>query len=572
MVAYQARQEPEEALAAAQRLADRFRQQGEKREEAATMRKIAAVHLKNKEPDQALRAGQEALAASRALGDKWGEAAALRLLAQVRLDKQEPGEALRAAESALALYKRLGSDLKEDGDDVSGATGSRLTARDGEVAALEASVSANSLMGGMDEAAHIAYEAQQRFRSQQEKKGQAAMLLSLAEVHLAKQEIDEALNALVQAPALFMAVGDKRSEAIAWHKIAQLHLSRGEGGLALRAAEESLGAYRKLGDKRGKATLSQLIADVHFALAAVGAGNGQAALRAAQEAVSLYQDLGDKVAEAVSLHILANAQLMTRSYQDALKTARDAEVLFKDLSDSRGEAGALLLAAGAHLGEGEFEEAKRIGKDAADLFRQLGDFTGEDTAQDFVDNIKSYETGQLNRADFCGFSMRGADAGFGGSTAVQAQPRRERAPRKPRQMSNLSDIELIKADGSRETKTTLAIFEGFETRQAGKAPRPAGARGGSAPGGTFSSQFEDGIEKRGAPQREQVLYSVRWVQCAAGRGTSPSGSRRGGREFTKVEDKRITVPLELGAPREGWGSRAGLTSRLFEAVGEQRGV
>lgn len=199
-----------------------------------------------------------------------------------------------------------------------------------------------------------------------------------------------------------------------------------------------------------------------------------------------------------------------------------------------------------------------------DLFRQLGDFAGEDTAQDFLDSIKSYETGQLNRTDFCGFSMRGADAGLGGSTVAQTQPRRQRAPRKPRQMSNLSDIELIKADGSRETKTTLAIFEGFETRQAGKAPsRPAGKPG--APGGPFSSQFEDGMGR--APQREQVLYSVRWIQCAAGRGTSPSGSRRGGREFTKLEDKRITVPLELGPPKEGWGSRAGLTNRLFEAVG-----
>ncbi|CAE8679829.1 unnamed protein product [Polarella glacialis] len=549
------RQDPTEALACGQRMADSFRQRGEKKEEGLTMCRIASIHLSNKEPDQALRAAQTALASLQAAGDRRGEADTLKLLAQIRLEKEEPGEALRVAEQACTLYRNQAFPTRQS--------------RDSEIACIKAVVDSNAMMGGIDEAARVAGEAQRRFHGIKEKRGEGAALLMIAKLHLMRQETEDSMNALVKAPPLFLAVGDRQGEAEAWQQIAKIHLNKGEAGLAQRAAEECALAYRKLGDKKGRAGAAQLVADVHFALASVGAGSPQEALRAAQEAVSLYQDLGDKQRAAVSLHILANAQLMSQSFPDALKAAQDGEAAFKALRDPCGEAGSLLLAAGAHLGEGEFEECKRVAQEARDLFRQGGDNVGEDSVEDFLDNVASYEKGQLNRDDFRGFSMRSVESVQAGP-AKGAQPRRERASRKPRQMSNIADIELIKADTSKDTKITLAFFEGFESRSAGGGSRPA-PKAPEAAGG-FSKGFQDGIDKFGAPQKEQVLYSVRWVQASAGRGAAAGPKKVGKREFAKEEDKRVVSSMQLGAPKENWGSGYGKTNRLFAAAGEQRGV
>jgi len=576
IAAYQAKQEVDLALREAQRFADRCRQNGDKVEEAVTMRKIASTHLANKEPDQALRAAQTALAAFRSLGDRKGEASMLLLLAQIRVDKDEPGEALRVAESALSVYRRLGKDAEDD----EGGAG-KVLFRDGEIKALRAIGKANSLMGGADEALRVAHDAAGRFRGMQDKKGEASMMVMMGEMYHAKNMLDDALNVLVQAPALFLTVGDRRGEAEAWQKMAEIHTMKGEAAMALRSAEESLGCFKKIGEKLGKAAMSQLVADSHFLLASVGQANGQDAYRAAQEAVSTYQELGDKKNIAKAMHALANAQLMTRTFEDALKSAKEAQVLYRDLGDTRGEASSCLLEAGGYLGNGDFDDARRAAKESSVLFRQGGDPGGADAADDFGETVGRYEKGELNKEEFIGFSMQLTQVPSsqpGGPPGVQSSIRRDRPLPRRKQMSNLTDIELIKADATKDSKTILCVFEGFESRQAGKAPtRPGGAKGPKgAAGGAFSSGFEDDMGKRGALQREQVLYSVRWVQCSQGpRSGSPPGSKRTGarREFTKEDDKQVKLPMDLSAPREGWGSRAGPTNRMFEAVGgDQRGV
>lgn len=572
MSAHQAKQEPDLAMREAQRFADRLRQQGQKQDEASTMKIIASVHLAYKEPDQALRAAQTALAGYRGLGDRKGEAATLLLLSEIRIQKDEPGESLRVAESALTVYRRLGNDTAEDEE----GAGKALF-RDGEIKALRLVGKSNAMMGGADEALRVAYDAAGRFKSLQDKRGEASMMVMMGEMYSSKQMQEDALNVLVQAPAMFLSVGDRRGEAEAWQKMAEIHTNKGEAAMALRSAEEALGCFKKCGDKLGKAVMSQMVADSHFLLASVGAANGQDALRAAQEAIATFQELGDKKGVAKGVHSLANAQLMTRSFQDALRTSRESQGLYRELGDTRGEASSCLLEAGAFLGEGEYDSARRAAKEAQQLFRQAGDLGGDGAADDFHETVGQYEKGQLNKDEFIGFSMQMTQTtvGPGGAPPV----RRERPVRR-KQMSNLSDIELIKADASKDSKTILCVFEGFETRQAGKAPSRPNKGGAAAGGGAFSGGFEDDMNKRGGPQREQVLYSVRWVQCAQPRanspprGSSPPGSKRSGRrEFTKEEDKQVKLQMDLRAPREGWGSRAGPTTRMFEAVGgDQKGV
>lgn len=542
--------DPTEALRCGQELTDKFRQANDKKNEAACMYGVAGIHLSSKELEQALRGAQEAAACYKLAGDRMGEAKALNLLAQVRILKEEPGDAVKAAEQACMLYR-------------SGAVGGRAI-RDAELKSIKSQVDAHAMMGGIDEAMRLASEQQRRFKSSKEKKGEGSCLLMLAKLHQMRGESDDALNALVQAPSLFLAVGDRRGEAEAWQQIAKIHLSKGQAQQAQRAAEECSLAYRKLGDKRGRAVAAQLVADVHFALASLGAGNPQEALKAAQEAASLFQELDEKASLAVALHILCNAQLMTKSFEDALKTAQDAETQFRALRDGAGEAGSLLLQAGAHLGEKNFEECKRCAKECKDLFKSAGDVMGEDSVEDFLDIIAAYEKGQQNVDDFRGFSMRTdmpAVAQKGGQKASR-QPRKNRS-----QMSNIADIELIKAEASKESKLTLAFFDGFESRAAGAGARPD--KGGKDKGG-----LKDSLESgHGYPQKEQVLYSVRWVQASQGKSGAGLQPRRGGnREFIKEEDQRVVTAGDLGAPKENWGSRYSQSDRIQQGNGGRSGL
>merc|ERR1712056_99186 len=140
-----------------------------------------------------------------------------------------------------------------------------------------------------------------------------------------------------------------------------------------------------------KAQMLRIIADAHFALASDGTGNGREALRAAKEAVSIYQELRDKAMEAITLHIRANAELMTKNFLDAQQTAKSAEGLFQEVGDAHGEASSMLLVGGAHLGQGSFDQARTAGHEARDLFRQAEDEGGEDAVEAFLDTLKKYE-------------------------------------------------------------------------------------------------------------------------------------------------------------------------------------
>merc|ERR1740121_2299508 len=321
---------------------------------------------------------------------------------------------------------------------------------------------------------------------------------------------------------------------------------KGEPGLALRAAEEARTSYSKLGEKAGKAVASQLVAEAQFALVPFGQGNSREAVRAAQDAATLFEGLNDSPSWAVALHVLANAQLMSHSGTDAQKTAREAEKLFQGLGDTRGQAGALLLVSGGYLSAGEYAEARDAAKDARDLFRQVGDGAGEDSVEDFLDSLKQYESGQLNRADFVGFSMRGPEAADGQQV--------RRRPKDKQVDTSLATIELI-VPGAKNEKFTMALFDGFESRQA-RAPGQR-ARSGSA---AVAEAFAQEVAKA-APAKDQAVYTVRWVPSRGG----PGEPKPNPKEPQKVEDRRINVTFNLGQPTAGWGGRTGPSNRMFTA-------
>lgn len=79
------------------------------------------------------------------------------------------------------------------------------------------------------------------------------------------------------------------------------------------------------------------------------------------------------------------------------------------------------------------------------------------------------------------------------------------------------------------SKVTLCFFDGFESRSAGGGARPAPKAEAGGPG----------MKELGVPEKEQVLYSVRWVQASGKKGQE--AAKKGRREFTKAHRVFVEV-------------------------------
>lgn len=518
--AYVSKGELEEAVNAIKKEADRLQQKGHTKQQAAMLCQASELAISNKDHDLGLAPIMQALSIYKSLGDKKGEATALNALAQIKLEQGETGDALRSAETASVIFKELGK-----------------AGFDGYIASLDCVIKATASMSSAEEALNFAAGMLKSFSKEREKRGEAVMLMAIASLQVEEKDIDGALSTLNQVPALFAAVGDKNGEANAWTKMAQVHFARSEPGLALRAAEEALAAFSKVGDKSGKARAAMLVADAHFSLAPYGEGNGRDACKAAQEAMSAYESMGNKAMQALATQVLANAQLMSQSYEDAKRNAAKAEELFQEVSDRHGQAGSLLIIAGAHLGAGEFPEARDRAKEAREYFRSMRDDSGEDGVEDFLADLKDYEAGKRKKGDFMGFSM---DVGA---------PRQENKPRRRRTDdhkfdASKTDVEMMTV-GDKNDRITIQFFDRFESRSA-RAP-PAGGGGGK------KSKDEDK-----GPEKTQVLYSVRWIKSGA------SGDRLA-HKSDNLADKRVSMSLDMGQPKDGFG-RTGPTNRTLLAA------
>jgi len=367
--------------------------------------------------------------------------------------------------------------------------------------------------------------------------------------------MDMALKALVQAGPLFSAVGDKQGEGNAFAKLANAYMMKRDPVAAGRAAQEAVIVFRKMGDKLMTANMLQAVAEVQFTLVGEGKGNGREAMRAATEAVSIYRELQDKAAEATTMHILANAQLMLRNFSEAEETAKAAQSIFQDLGDGPGEAGTLLLVAGSHLGRGAYEEAKQVAKDARDIYQKQGDEKGEDSADDFLDSLKDFESGKLNSQDFVGFSAQGQG---------ERKPRDKKEKGKPaasQQQSNKADVWLFGTNpqGQRDVSYFCDAYEG----RAATAP---GARPGR------SEKKDDrgygAIEEKST--KDLALYVVRYVPLTEKDVPERDpAAEAAATSRVKREEVRFAESATLGVPKGGL-LRTGCTSRMLEAVGAQR--
>merc|ERR1712217_340015 len=227
---------------------------------------------------------------------------------------------------------------------------------------------------------------------------------------------------------------------------------------------------------------------------------------------------------------------MSQSNEDAKRNAAKAEELFQEVGDRHGQAGSLLMLAGAHLDSGEFPEARDRAKEAREFFRNMRDDAGEDGVEDFLDDLKEYESGNRKKDDFMGFAM-------GPAPQKDGKSRKRRTSDKPFDASK-TDV-LMMTLGDKGDRLNVQFFDHFESRAA-RAP------GGGGGGGKKADDSK-------GPQKTQVLYSVRWIRSGA--SGDPLAHKTNG-----AEDKRLAMTLDMGQPKDGFGQTSIANRRVLASA------
>jgi tetratricopeptide (TPR) repeat protein len=196
----------------------------------------------------------------------------------------------------------------------------------------------------MDSAIEIAKEAVGLFRAMGSRKGEAEMMLKIAEVHLYKDEPDQAIAVAREARAIYTEVNDPHGEAQALHITINANMSNEEDtDDALTAAKDVVklfqGRDRKTADEDKKAVANALhtLAQVHLARF-----EAQEALEAAQSAQTYFLEANEKkYGTALVLNTISQIHQVDGKMADALKAAKQSMEVYQEIGYRPGEANAL---------------------------------------------------------------------------------------------------------------------------------------------------------------------------------------------------------------------------------------
>ncbi|MEV0757038.1 BTAD domain-containing putative transcriptional regulator [Streptosporangium sp. NPDC050280] len=246
--------------------------------------------------------------AARRTGHRHGEALLLRSLADLRRTEGRLEEAADALGRALPLAEahevartrhRLGL--------VRLAQGRRPEAEACFVACLAAFSAAGDrrgradalrALGGARQAEDLLRESLAVYRELGDPRGEAAVSLDLAGLHLERRRVAEARERAERGLGLVRRLGDRLPEAAGLVLLARVALAEGRPDIARGGAEEALGTFREYGDRRGAGrallTLAAALLDLDEVDGAVGA---------VSDAVGEFDALGDRdgLAEAEEL-------------------------------------------------------------------------------------------------------------------------------------------------------------------------------------------------------------------------------------------------------------------------------
>lgn len=297
---------------------------------------------------------------------KMREAGLLFSVAEAHLDEAEHEEAMTAAESALNIFREI-EECRGVADSLRLVVHC-MRAMSEEERSQGRGLNADDLL---IKGESMAEEELANFRESGDERGQAAMLLSIAEVGCASRgttKRDEALAAAEDARALFNEVSDTKMEALCCNLLCEVLFRKRNVRAARAAGEEAAELYKSIGDLKGQGRALHLIA-YHD----IRGGPMESALRSCRKSVRIFQELADKRHQALSLMTISDWYLMREDGRGALKSAEAAMELLQDVRKSQTlEATVVGHLVEANLQVGNPKQALIVAQEAADKFEASG--------------------------------------------------------------------------------------------------------------------------------------------------------------------------------------------------------
>jgi len=346
--------EVDSAIPSANAALEIFRSIQDKHGEAKSLHILASATAYLSGHDDAVRYGIEALEIWRDLGLRRMEAFEQNCIGAWNISNRNPQDALDAAEAAMNIFAELGEDKGWEG------------------VALGTVVSAFLALGEKGAAQRLVNDKMSRFQKRGDKKGQAACWDALVAVNLAKDDHSEALRMANNGLSFMRDVkdrtpDDKRWEAGMLHSIANIHLADEQYGKCNQAAQAGLTILKEIGMQEDMALL--LVTQSNSSLAMK---ENRDALKQATDARNICRNCGNRSGEAIASIALTGAHCSRFDMVKAINSATDAVQLFNSEKSKKGEADATFLLAQVHMMAEDFTKSIASAGKAKALYKEAG--------------------------------------------------------------------------------------------------------------------------------------------------------------------------------------------------------
>lgn len=332
-----------------------------KKREAAMLFCAAEGHLGNEQIEDALQSAMAALPLFREVGDTSAVHDTLRVIINTqRMEanleyEDKPAEAERFAKQELAAFEETG--------DKRGQAAMLLCLA--ECRCDHRGVKLSQLA----EAEGWAQKALDLFQEVADDKMSAISLLELAHIHAMRDEADGVHEKSSRARDLFRSLGDKAGDARALHGVAIADVMDRRLADAVGKMKEALARFRELGIKKQEAFELCVIAEVHL-----DDEKPLKALPAAREALSTFREINyGKGWEAASLHAVVRGLVGKQQPDLAVKAAQEGVSKLGVQSDRRQEIYGYQILADACLADDRSGEALEACRQAQELAKELDD-------------------------------------------------------------------------------------------------------------------------------------------------------------------------------------------------------
>eukprot|EP00747_Dinoflagellata_sp_TGD_P165240 gnl/TRDRNA2_/TRDRNA2_186263_c0_seq1.p1 gnl/TRDRNA2_/TRDRNA2_186263_c0~~gnl/TRDRNA2_/TRDRNA2_186263_c0_seq1.p1 ORF type:complete len:942 (-),score=284.44 gnl/TRDRNA2_/TRDRNA2_186263_c0_seq1:71-2896(-) len=376
----------DQAIAKAKDALKLFRELADADGEAACLSTLGSVYTLKEGDEKALELlSEEQTAHFKSEGNKAKEAAVLNMLASAQI-ALEPKSAERAAAATKAAEKA--ADLYKDVNDTDGQACATAMACYGMAAQGDADGAVKKADGLKGPAAELAKaialvskntaadatvarksaeSAQSSFASSGDKSGEASALHVIASAHLLEGNADAALGSAKESAALFKELNDMIGEACALHAATNAALMKENNAeAAIKYAVDALLLFKTAGDASGEASTLLMIASMHLSC-----GDSKQALSAAEQAMAHYLMTDNKKQEMLAAHLVAQAHLANRAWEQAIASAAQSIVLAKEVGDKCAEAAAIYTTSNAQIMKYVNDEGVNNAKKAAKMFGDM---------------------------------------------------------------------------------------------------------------------------------------------------------------------------------------------------------